>query len=65
VRVSRKWDEDGIPDQEASHLGELILQVGCDGVLLLPGVMHPPYNPQATRHQLYSSLWHAVSAARC
>jgi hypothetical protein len=28
ARVCRKWDEDGIPDQEASDLGELILKVG-------------------------------------
>ncbi len=28
ARVGRKWDEDGVPDPEASELGELILKVG-------------------------------------
>jgi hypothetical protein len=31
ARVERKWDEDGLPDQEASDLGELILKVGLMG----------------------------------
>jgi hypothetical protein len=39
-RVMRKWDDDGVPDEEASNLGEFIYKVGMgvEGVGVVVGV---------------------------